>query len=514
MAISRATRLGSKDQLLPISDEKIQRGTGFTDSERFLIEKAENTFLNLWCIPNTFIDKKQNGKGTGKELCDVLAICGDDVIIFSDKATEWPSGDLKVAWNRWYRKTISNSIRQISGAARWINEHPDRIFLDAACTKPLPMPMPPAERRRVHGIVVANGAAQQAKEYFGGGIGSFVLSPGAGDTGEIPFTIGDNNPDGIFVHVLTEATLEIVLGQLDTITDLCDYLSAKEELVRSGRLIAAAGEEELLAIFLTNMTLDGRHGFPSPSGSEWRDGERVMLDEGFWSELKSDDRYKWKKDADKVSYIWDYLIKTFTDNILGGTLLKVEGWDEEYSHEVGVRYMALAPRIQRRVLGAAISEAINRDLTGQRLCRGMISRPETRGSENGFFLLVLSVPDNPPLEGGYEQYREVRRNLLAAYADGYLRNFPYLDRVVGVGLEPVLPLAKGRSEDLVYASRKGWNDERVAASEEVCKRFGIMQPGMAVPRFYSVDEYPAPPPQPEKRTKRGARRARARQRHT
>jgi len=69
----------------------IERGTGTTPSERFLAEIADKTFLNLWSYPNLFIDKRENGVGVGKELCDLLVVFGDDVLIFSDKTIEWPS---------------------------------------------------------------------------------------------------------------------------------------------------------------------------------------------------------------------------------------------------------------------------------------------------------------------------------------------------------------------------------------------------------------------------------------
>jgi hypothetical protein len=79
------------------------------------------SFLNLWSYPNTFIDKKTGGKGDGKELCDLLVVCGEHVIIFSDKTVEWKNDvDVHLAWKRWYRRAIANSVDQIRGAERWI----------------------------------------------------------------------------------------------------------------------------------------------------------------------------------------------------------------------------------------------------------------------------------------------------------------------------------------------------------------------------------------------------------
>jgi hypothetical protein len=79
---------------------------------------------------------------------------------------------------------------------------PDKIYLDKECTKPFPFQLPPVERRKVYGIIVALGAGNACKEFFGEGTGSLVIvSEIKGDQhlkGEniVPFTIGDIDPDG------------------------------------------------------------------------------------------------------------------------------------------------------------------------------------------------------------------------------------------------------------------------------------------------------------------------------
>ena len=124
---------------------EINRGSGFTESEQYLSELADRTFLRLWTYPNTFMNRKLSSVGSGKEICDLLVVCGDDVIIFSDKSISWlNSSDLNTSWSRWYRKAISSSIRQIVGAERWLTMHPDRVFLDQACTERLPIELPPS----------------------------------------------------------------------------------------------------------------------------------------------------------------------------------------------------------------------------------------------------------------------------------------------------------------------------------------------------------------------------------
>jgi hypothetical protein len=81
-----------------------------------------------------------------------------------------------------------------------------------------------------------------------------MLSPLVPALATFPFTVGDIAPERGYVHVLDDVTLDIVLPELDTIADFTAYLGAKERLVRSGRLLSAAGEEELLAYYLLGRT--------------------------------------------------------------------------------------------------------------------------------------------------------------------------------------------------------------------------------------------------------------------
>ncbi len=73
--------------------QEIVRSQGTTPSERYLAGLAERSFLNLWSYPNIYRDTVVNGQRTGKEICDLLVVCGDHVLIFSDKTVAWPSGD-------------------------------------------------------------------------------------------------------------------------------------------------------------------------------------------------------------------------------------------------------------------------------------------------------------------------------------------------------------------------------------------------------------------------------------
>ena len=231
------------------------KAEGVTASERYLAKLADKSFLNLWSYPSLFRDQQQSGSGDGKELCDLLVVCDRQIIIFSEKTIAWPNGELDVAWNRWAKRAVRDAAKQAKGAERWITKYPDRIFLDRGCKTPFPIDFPSPEDRIIHRVVVAKGAAQACREHVPNSSGSMIIKPAikgnkhwSGAPGETePFSIGDVDPSGSFVHVIDDVALDVIMGELDTIRDFTDYLDKKEVFVRSGRLSQAHGEENLLA---------------------------------------------------------------------------------------------------------------------------------------------------------------------------------------------------------------------------------------------------------------------------
>ena len=464
----------------------IARGRGTTESERYLAKLADRTFLNLWSYPNVFIDKKAGPKADGKEACDLLVICGNHVLIFSDKTIAWPSGDdIGLAWRRWFKRSIRKSVNQIRGAQRWLDEFPDRLFLDPKCTQPLPLRLSPNDGRKVHGIVVALGAGQACREFFKGGLGSLMVSPHIrgddhmNEDGVLPFAIGDVDPSGSFVHVFDDATLDIVMTEMNTITDFTDYLSKKENLIRSGRLIGASGEEELIAYYMTHMNAAQEHDFTKPDGSAWADDDAFVIDAGHYSSLLSNAQYIAKKQADEDSYVWDRLIEAFTDNMLAGTTIVPDGGEFDLAQqEVGVRHMALVPRHLHRAFGRGIIDALQLGASTDRMTRAFLPGPTETNKETGFFFMTLAVPKFE-LGGGYEQYRQVRRNMLETYALTFLRKHPSLKRIVGIATEPPAESAGsvGSSEDLILAEPPEWSDAFTNRLEERQRVFDVLREG-------------------------------------
>lgn len=477
----------------------IVRSQGTTVSERYLAQLADRTFLNLWSYPNLFRDKKEGGKGDGKELCDLLVVCGDHVLVFSDRTVAWPNvNDVNLAWRRWFKRAVKESADQILGAQRWLNKFPGRVFLDSQCTQQLPLSLPPNNRMKLHGIVVALGAGKACVEYFEEGIGSLMVSPNIkggqhlSEHGVLPFVIGDINPSGAFIHVFDDATLDIVMTELDTVTDLTDYLTKKENLIRSTHLIGATGEEDLVAYYMTHVNASDEHDFSKPDNSAWSDNDAFVIGAGHYSTFLSNPQYIAKKMADKDSYIWDKLIEAFTNNMLAGTTVVQDNEKFDLTqYEEGVRHMALVPRFLRRVYGRGIIDALKMGSTVHRMTRAFLPGPTETNKETGFFFMTLAVP-NLELPGGYEQYRQVRRNMLETYALFFLRKSPSLKRIIGIATEPPTKLGEvmGSSEDLILAEQPTWSEDIIKNLEERQTIFDVAREGNFREHAITGSEFP------------------------
>jgi hypothetical protein len=487
--------------------DKIDRGTGKTESEKYLARLADRTFLDLWSYPNTFNDRQHRGRGDGKELCDLLVVCGDDVIIFSDKSNAWPPGDdVALCWSRWYRRAVEKSVNQIRGAERWLLLHPDRIFIDAACTVRLPIDLPPSDRIRVHGIAVALGAQEACSKYFKDADGSMMLNsllvgpqhtdPAA--LGHTPFAFGDVDPDGSFVHVFDETALDLVMGELDTIADFTAYLIAREQAVRGKKVMYAPSEADLLAVYLRTDVGDGEHGFLSAEQLGGDEGDHLVIGQGEYATYASSDEYRAKLDANAVSYAWDGLIQQFTANILAGTSIPILGVDPNTAlAERALRGMALENRTTRRALGQAFVGALEQAdaRTQDRFARVIVPLEGSADPECGHVFLIMAFRQKWIVAEGYESYRDARVKMLRAYCEVALFDNRHLKRMLGIAVDgrPAKGGKKGGSEDLMLVEIEQWTPESEAEVIRIRKALGILVQSRLRPGRITLTEFPDMP---------------------
>ena len=496
MMTRKSTRFdGGYKQLRP----PVVKAEGVTVSERYLAKLAERSFLNLWSYPSPYRDQKQSGGGDGKELCDLLVVCGPYIVIFSEKNIEWPNGELNVAWSRWVKRAVRDAAKQVKGAERWITSFPDRIFLDRDCNVPFPINLPQPEDRIVHRIVVVRGAANACKEYFSGGSGSLIIKPSikqsehwSSETGKVqPFCIGDIDPSSSFVHVVDDVALEVIMRELDTIRDFTDYLEKKSVFVRSGHLSQANGEESLLAYYAVRINEEGEHDFISNRKLLEDGSNQFKIDRSHYANFVNDPRYIAKKQADEISYLWDKLIEAFTTHMLNGTSITLGGYEFHLEkNELGVRYMALERRFLRRSHGEAVSGALEIGKTKDMFFRMMMGPADSIENETAFFILTSKYLDRIKKTSDYNTYRIMRTNCGHIYAKGILERFPHLKRVVGISCEPPPPNRNGiTSEDMIYAEQAEWTEEERCQIRRDCHALGVLRDDMKV-RSWSSPEFP------------------------
>lgn len=434
----------------------------------------------MWSHPRPHRDQRDNPRAAqGKELCDLLAVFEDDIFIFSDKRIEWrDKGNLDVAWKRWYRSAIEESYGAVLGAERWLRQQSGRVFADKECTKPLPVALPDSNKTRYHRILVAHGAAAACRRHFGGGSGSLLVDTSiVGATS--PFTVGRVKKDALFAHVLDEATLEIVLANLDTIPEFRDYLLAKEALIDRGQHIIATGEEDLLAFYLQNGdgTDSGRHGFGNTSGVA-----AIAVIEGQWDDFQRSPHKAARDEANEDSYSWDELVDRFAKHSMAGTQYTTTAKDPQDTERT-LRCLNGEPRTARRILVDVCKRALRS--MGPKHYRVWAAEP-TGPSGVHYVFLALRQRDGQ----SYEEYRTVRANLLA-HCTAIRRTQTPTGRVhIGVAMSP--PDQPTGSEDVVRFDGTNWTPEDAEVARKFQDEFGILQNLRRVP--VRGHEYPPPKP--------------------
>jgi hypothetical protein len=474
----------------------IKRGIGFTPTEKNLAALADKIFLNLWTYPNLFIRD-------GKELCDLLVVCGDDVLIFSDKNIAWPKGDdFDLSWSRWYRRAVEGSASQINGAARYLRDHPDELFLDAACEEKCPLALPPLERQRVHHIAVALGASEACSDYYKKAPGYFPIDPdlkGESHTdttaeGFMPFAISDVQPERAFIHVFNEPALELLARELDTVSDFTRYLTRRERIMRSGHLMPVAGEHDLLGQYLLSGGRDEEHDFTPPGGGEWQEGEKLQTPDGTYAGLVAQPSYKARKEADKVSYAWDNLLRQFTTSILAGEAEGAFGKEPKAAEaEEGLRSMALEPRLRRRLLGTSVADAMQKAEAAKadHFARHMVPGAHSVDETVGYVLLILAHHGEAPGDA-YTEYRKRRMAMLQGYCLNMLHDNRALKRAIGIGIDASSKVTgrTGGSEDFYALEVDAWTPELEKHAQKLKEDFGLLKPDNVTHATASVDEFP------------------------
>lgn len=281
-----------------------------TKSEKYVADLCNKSFLPFWSFPSP-IGKK------GNELCDLLIVCQNIIIIISVKEIEPSKNEDKIiVYKRWVKKAINESVSQIYGAEKYIATT-DIIHLRDSDHV---INLPPKADRIIYRIAIAFGS----KDYYPLPMGLFEKG---------------------YVNVFDEKSTEIILKELDTITDFTKYLLIKQNFLKH-HTVLASNEADFLAFYLeTGLLLESHE-------------DRIIILENCWKEhIESDDYKKWKADIE-VSYVWDIMIQSlYRDNVSNIIPSK-----ERNSIEEALRLINLEPRVKRVKLGLLLEDTIKTKL--------------------------------------------------------------------------------------------------------------------------------------------------------
>lgn len=445
----------------------ISKSDGVNPSERFLAEIAERTFLSLWSYPNVY-------RQPGTELADLVAVCGSDIIIFSDKEVSWASEkEIGVAWARWYKKAVEAGAKSVVGSAKWIREQPHRMFLDAANQEPFPLNISAIANPRFHLISVSTGVEGVIKKHYGDRSGTFMLTAHiqgrdhllkAGTAGHPYFALGDIFPEKDFVHVFNRSGLACVMREFDTITDFLGYLSWRKAGFRQKKLAIAAGEEELVAVYWGQMK-DLGWDFSKIYGRK-ASGWSLTAVGGLYREMTIEPDYlAWRMACEK-SDLWDKIVYEFSKHVISGKVPKVADFIPSFeTSERVLRFLALENRERRIILSTVLSGMMEKSIN-QKADRFVRKFPMIKtGDKHGYVFMVSTY--HPDVHGSYKEYRDERSYVVGAYCLDLLHQFPNLEHVVGIAMDtsPKVSGRTDRSEDVMVVERPEFDEELLSYLE-------------------------------------------------
>jgi len=391
-------------------------------SEEYAFSLARRSSLTLWSYATPL-----NGR-TRKELCDVLIMFPPHLAILSVKEIHL-GGTSQPEVERWTRRAIRESAKQIYGAERWLRSATHIVRSDGTVGLPLPRP----DHISVHRIAVA-----------------------LGSRGKAPVSSGDFGRG--LVHVFDDRAFEIILGELDTPADLFSYLAQKEAFAAScAHILLEGGEEDMLAWYLAN-----DRSFPTAATGV------VSIGSGLWEDFSAKPGYAAKCQANKSSLVWDSLIESVAHYVLtdtlefGGTLTETE---------LALRQMASETRYQRRVLGHAFEDFL------------IQSAPSIRSrlvaSESGTTYVFLATP-----HGTDRRDRVVELHARCFAARGRVLHNP---TVIGIATEQYVKGA-GHSLDVVGFFKPEWTLDDQKALDELVAIVPYFKGDMR--RAFNEPEYP------------------------
>jgi len=379
-------------------------------AEKIVHDLAVKTFLTDWCYLNPKLPD-------GKELCDLL-------VIFDDIAVIWQIKDLKLDGSGKYKRAeVDKNLRQLSGARRQLFDLQTQIVLEN-----------PRRRREIFD-------STKIREIY-------LLSVLLGEGEEVCSFVDEIKNHT--VHILDREFTQILLNELDTISDFTAYLRSKEAFLKKEiSLTIVDGEEELLAYYLMN----------DRSFKKLEKATFVAIEGGSWLNLQNNPKYLAKKREDAISYGWDDIINRANEG--------------SSQYEKMARELARPNRFQRRYLSKVYYDAF---VQAHNDNKGDLYRRILFSDETTYCFLFQD-----------EKYpREKRKEMLLAICFFARGKHQKNSRVIGIATEKKIQLLC--SYDFCFLNIPEWTEELQSKVEKLQSEMELF--ATPVVDYTTETEYP------------------------
>lgn len=381
-------------------------------AEAIIHSLATSTFFTDWCYANP-------KKPDGNELCDLL-------VVFDDTAIIWQVKHLKVdAHGKYKSAEVERNLRQLVGARRALfdlktpimlsNPRRGKELFDASTIK------------HVHLI-------------------SVVMGEGNHPTSMMPLVKGRR------IHAFTREFADILLHELDTVSDFCRYLRAKDGIDISKRIVIRGGEENLLGKYIEL----GRN-------FDWMANyDTIYIDDTIWPKIETMPQYIEKKKMDAISRGWDSII--------------------ERAHEGSSRYervareLARPDRYMRRILATSFYEAYSTFMASD----GELFRRQTCLLDTAYCFLITDNVDHPSIRN---------QKMLSAMCFVSRGLNPSIQRVLGIATTKA-----NKGYDFCFLEMPNWTTDDEMLKLRIQDEYGIFKSPVITET--SDDEYPPIPNDP------------------
>ena len=386
------------------------------DAEQFVHVLAYKTFLTDWCFTNPeYLDN-----GTRKELCDLLVVFGDVAIIWQVKNT-------KLDKESFYKEQdIEKNLNQLVGAYNTLFKHEQPIELENP---------------------------RRGKETFDPKVikDIYLVSALVGPEPELsPVYFKHKNHT---IHNLNRSFTEVLLTELDTIKDFCEYLEKVQEFVENGKeVIDVENGKGLLSYYLKNERDFG----------ELKESNVAAFIDETWDSFVNRPEVKAKKKAEEISYKWDELI---------GFLHKTDA----LNYEIIARELARTSRFQRRRLAKSFIDAA-------------IQANKSEYEDKDYRRLMIDLDDGITycflFSSEISEHRKMHLELMLRVARGIKKE---IKMVIGIATKKISVPGDENFNFAIYTLEE-WTEEAQRDMDVIQEQTGIFKDTKL--EIHTVHEYP------------------------